>query len=99
MIARQLEAARLDEAKSAPLVQVVDRAVASQKSLWTARLLFAVVGGLIGLFVALAWVFAMDLLERLKLHPEHNQRIMTLKSYLAPPAGLRQPLGTIFRVR
>ena len=82
MIARQLEAARLDEAKSAPLVQVVDRAVASEKSLWPARLLLAVVGALIGFFIGLAWVMGADLLDRLGQLPEQNARIQALKTYL-----------------
>jgi uncharacterized protein involved in exopolysaccharide biosynthesis len=89
MIAKQLEAARLDEAKSAPLVQVVDRAVASQKSLWPDRLLQVIVGGLIGLFIALAWVLGTELVERLRQSPEQNARIEVLLSYLKTRKPLR----------
>ncbi|MBV9158330.1 MAG: lipopolysaccharide biosynthesis protein [Acidobacteriaceae bacterium] len=37
ILAKQYEAARLDEAKSAPLVEVVDRAIAPEKKSWPPR--------------------------------------------------------------
>lgn len=37
MLAKQYEAARIDEARSAPLIQVVDRAVAPDKKSWPPR--------------------------------------------------------------
>jgi uncharacterized protein involved in exopolysaccharide biosynthesis len=56
-LSKQYEAARLDEAKSAPLVQVVDRAVTPERRSWPPRTLIiivsTVVGGLISALVAL----------------------------------------------
>lgn len=54
ILSKQYEAARLDEAKSAPLVQVVDRAVPPERKSWPPRALLIIV---ITVFVTFAYSF------------------------------------------
>jgi uncharacterized protein involved in exopolysaccharide biosynthesis len=52
LIARQYEAAKLDEAKAAPVVQLVDAAHAAEWKTSPSRLLWTVAGGCLGFFVS-----------------------------------------------
>jgi capsule polysaccharide export protein KpsE/RkpR len=49
-LAKQFEAARLDEAKAAPLIQVIDRAVVPEKRSWPPRLIIILVSSVLALF-------------------------------------------------
>ena len=55
ILAKQYEAARLDEAKSAPLVQTVDRAVAPERKSWPPRILIIVSAALLAALVSGFW--------------------------------------------
>lgn len=55
ILAKQYEAARLDEAKSAPLVQVIDRAIAPERKSWPPRALLIVISGLLTAIVFSFW--------------------------------------------
>ncbi len=52
LLARQYEVARIDEARSAPLVQVVDGAVAPQKKSWPPRVPIVLASGLVAALAA-----------------------------------------------
>ena len=59
-LAKQYEAARLDEAKSAPLVQIIDNAVVPDRKSWPPRTLLVVIAsGLAGLATSF-WIFIKD---------------------------------------
>lgn len=64
LLLRQFEAAKLDESRSAPMIQVVDPAVVPDAKSGPARtlltLLFAALGGLL----AAAWIFGRDAWQR-----------------------------------
>jgi uncharacterized protein involved in exopolysaccharide biosynthesis len=47
MLSKQYEAARIDEAKDAPLIQVIDLAVPPERKSWPPRRLY-VLGGILG---------------------------------------------------
>ncbi|HEY9140074.1 MAG TPA: Wzz/FepE/Etk N-terminal domain-containing protein [Bryobacteraceae bacterium] len=47
LLAKQYEAARIDEAKEAPIIQVVDRAVPPERKSWPPRAAFPLAGALI----------------------------------------------------
>jgi len=51
-MAKQYEAAKIDEAKDAPLIQVVDRAMPPDRKSWPPRVLITLFGSLGGLIVA-----------------------------------------------
>jgi len=56
LLLRQYEAAKLDEARSAPLMQVVDYAVVPDTKAGPGRLLMTILAGLFGTFVGAVWV-------------------------------------------
>lgn len=78
-LARQLELAKLDEAKEGALVQVVDPAIPPDKRSWPKRTLIVacstVLGFLIGIFVAL-WQAS---LQRMKVDPEASSKLAILR--------------------
>ncbi|MBV8865934.1 MAG: lipopolysaccharide biosynthesis protein [Acidobacteriaceae bacterium] len=49
-LAKQYEAARLDEAKAAPLIQVIDRAVVPERKSWPPRLLIVLISSALAAF-------------------------------------------------
>jgi uncharacterized protein involved in exopolysaccharide biosynthesis len=55
ILAKQYEAARLDEAKSAPLVQVIDRAVAPERKSWPPRALLISGAALLTALLSSLW--------------------------------------------
>jgi uncharacterized protein involved in exopolysaccharide biosynthesis len=52
LLSRQYEAARIDEAKLAPVIQVVDAAVAPDKKSWPPRAIFVLAAGTLALIAA-----------------------------------------------
>jgi uncharacterized protein involved in exopolysaccharide biosynthesis len=56
ILAKQYEAARLDEAKSAPLVQVIDKAVVPERKSWPPRTILVVTATCFAAFLASFWV-------------------------------------------
>lgn len=54
-LAKQYEAAKIDEAKQAPVIQVVDRATAPDKPVWPIRWLLILIGGVVGFVVSSGW--------------------------------------------
>ncbi len=55
-LAKQYEAARLDEAKAAPLVQVIDNAVVPERKSWPPRLLIVAISSVLAALGASLWV-------------------------------------------
>ncbi|MBV9441998.1 MAG: lipopolysaccharide biosynthesis protein [Acidobacteriaceae bacterium] len=56
-LSKQYEAARLDEAKAAPLIQIVDTAVVPEKKSWPPRLLIILGTVFVSVFIACLCVF------------------------------------------
>jgi tyrosine-protein kinase Etk/Wzc len=57
-LAKQYEAARLDEAKAAPLIQVIDRAVVPERKSWPPRLLIVSISSALAALGAALWIIA-----------------------------------------
>lgn len=66
LLSRQYEAARIDEAKSAPVIQVIDHALPPDKKSGPPRMLITLGFGLIGFCFACFWVFARKALARMR---------------------------------
>jgi uncharacterized protein involved in exopolysaccharide biosynthesis len=60
MIAKQDEIARMDEARDAPLLQVLDAASYPEMKSWPPRTLFVLAGIILGLIAGSAWVLIRD---------------------------------------
>ncbi len=58
LLAKQYEAARIDEAKEAPVIQIVDSAVPPEKKSWPPRALLTVAGALCGAILGCFLAFA-----------------------------------------
>ncbi|HEX5235537.1 MAG TPA: Wzz/FepE/Etk N-terminal domain-containing protein [Silvibacterium sp.] len=79
LLTKQYEAARIDEAKSAPLIQVIDRAVPPDKTSGPPRLLIALGSGLLGIFAACAWLLIRNGYRRMRDVPENAIRLQELR--------------------
>jgi uncharacterized protein involved in exopolysaccharide biosynthesis len=55
-LSKQYEAARLDEAKAAPLVQVIDNAVVPERKSWPPRLLIVLISSVLAALGAGLWI-------------------------------------------
>jgi uncharacterized protein involved in exopolysaccharide biosynthesis len=55
-LAKQYEAARLDEAKAAPLVQVIDNAVVPERKSWPPRLLIVLISSALAAMGSSLWI-------------------------------------------
>jgi uncharacterized protein involved in exopolysaccharide biosynthesis len=82
LLARQYEAARMDEAKQAPVIQVVDRAVPPDKRSGPLRSLIIAVAGLLALLVAAAWALAAESLRRMEADPARAERLSEIRRML-----------------
>ncbi len=82
ILARQYEAARMDESKNASVIQVLDQAVESEKPSSPVRAAFAGSGALAGLFFAVLIVFAQATLARWRRDPEREGKLRLLSTYL-----------------
>ena len=75
ILARQYEAARLDEAREGALIQVVDRATPPDHKSWPPRLLFLIGGILLGFFGASGFLLTRAALRYLRSTPEFAARL------------------------
>jgi len=60
MLARQYEAARLDESKDVPILQVLDKAVEPEQKISPARTRIVLIAAIVGLLTAVLWTFWSD---------------------------------------
>lgn len=93
LLSREYEAARLDEAKSVPLIQVVDPAVPPAKKSGPHRILLIAAAGILGFVIGCLWAFIRHSLRRIEQIPENSEKLRELRSAL----GLQRNLN--FRIR
>jgi uncharacterized protein involved in exopolysaccharide biosynthesis len=84
-LARQLEAARIDEAKNAVLVQVVDRAVEPEKKSSPKRMLIIAVVAFLSFLLVSFYVIVREALSRRRQDPFEAARFDRLNQYLRSP--------------
>jgi uncharacterized protein involved in exopolysaccharide biosynthesis len=84
-LSRQLEAARIDEAKSAVLVQVVDRAVEPERKSGPKRMLIIGLSAATVFLLLCLWVLVREAIQRHKQDPLAAERLARLQSYLRSP--------------
>ena len=80
ILAKQFEAAKLDEAKQGAVIQQLDIAITPDRKSWPPRMIIVLSSILIGFIVATAWVFATELIAKLK--EERGHQIGLLRHYL-----------------
>lgn len=84
-LSRQLEAARIDEAKSAVIVQVVDKAVVPERKSSPKRLLVTAVAAVLAFLLASFYVLFREALRRRRQDPAEAVRLDQLRHYLRRP--------------
>jgi tyrosine-protein kinase Etk/Wzc len=95
LLSKEFEGARIDEAKSAPIIQVVDRAVPPDRKSGPPRALLTLASGFLGLVIGCIWAFGRHTLWRVRQIPENAQKLDELSATLhrrAAAAG-RGPNG------
>jgi uncharacterized protein involved in exopolysaccharide biosynthesis len=84
LLAKQYEVARLDEARDAPVVQVLDPAVEPEKKTKPQPVLLGISAAAIALFFAIAIVFWRETKSRLLRRADMKQKWVELGTHLRP---------------
>jgi tyrosine-protein kinase Etk/Wzc len=82
LLMRQYEAARIDEAKSASIIQVLDKALIPERHSAPRRSLYVLIGLLTGTFFALAWVFLSEFIEKASGSADLGPKVRAIKEGL-----------------
>lgn len=82
ILAKQFEAAKLDEAKDFPLIQVLDKALPSEKKSKPKRSLIVILAVLVAFFCAVIWAFIRESMLRARENPEQAERWQVLRDAL-----------------
>ena len=82
LLARQFEAAKLDEAREASLIQVLDKAVPPERKSKPRRSLIVLVSALAAGLVAVLLAFMREARERALADPERAERYQRLRRHL-----------------
>lgn len=81
LLLKQYEAAKLDEAKDAAIIQIIDKAEPPEKKIRPKRAQMVMIAGLVGFFFSLCAAFFMEYMEKSSLNPENGERVNALKRY------------------
>lgn len=81
LLARELEIAKLDEAREGEIVQVVDAAVPPDRHSSPHRTLIVIGMTILAFFVAVFWIIVRQGLERTFELPENRRRLEAIKHY------------------
>ena len=79
LLARQYEAARLDESREAPVLQVVDHALVPDAKSGPPRLLLLIASCLLGALAGLGWVVLKAAAAKLRTEPEGAAKLEALR--------------------
>lgn len=81
LLTKQYEAARIDEAKAAPLIQVVDRAVPPDKKSSPHRVLLTLGFGFVGFLLACIAAVVSRTLDRMEQLPEYSAKVSRVRGW------------------
>jgi tyrosine-protein kinase Etk/Wzc len=82
LLTRQSEAAKLDEAKSAPILQIVDHAIPPDRKSGPSRKLLTLGFAAFGFLLALAWGLVELFLDHLRSVPEQANKLNEIRAAL-----------------
>jgi tyrosine-protein kinase Etk/Wzc len=77
----QFQAAKIDEARDAAVIQVIEKAVPPEKRAWPKRGLMVILAMISGFVVSTVIAFFMEYVEKVSVNPETKERVETLKKY------------------
>ena len=82
LLSKQFEIAKIDEAKEAALIQVVDKALVPEQKSKPQRALIVILATLMALFLSVLLAFVREASERASLDPASAERMNLLRRYL-----------------
>ena len=82
LLAKQYELAKIDEAKDATIIQVMDKAIEPDRKSKPRRTLIVLLSAFVALFASIVWVFIREAAAKAKAIPEQASRLRTLREYL-----------------
>jgi tyrosine-protein kinase Etk/Wzc len=82
LLAKQFEAAKLDEAKDAAVIQVIDIAVPPDEKSWPHRAIIVVAAVLCGLLAGSLWVLGGEMLDRARGDRHVAERLTQLRFHV-----------------
>jgi uncharacterized protein involved in exopolysaccharide biosynthesis len=82
LLAKQYELAKIDEAKDATIVQVMDKAIEPDRKSKPKHTLIVLLSMFVALFVSILWAFIREAAARTRADPEHTPRLEALRGYL-----------------
>jgi uncharacterized protein involved in exopolysaccharide biosynthesis len=82
LLAKQYELAKIDEARDATIIQVMDKAIEPDRKSKPRRSLIVLLAVLVASFAAIFWAFIREAAARAKADPEQTPRLEALRSYL-----------------
>jgi capsule polysaccharide export protein KpsE/RkpR len=85
MLTTMYEGAKLEEAKTTSVIQVVDTAIPSDKKEKPKRALLVLIGMSAGFFLSLFGVLVLETKERIMTDPENTVKIETLRKFRSFP--------------
>lgn len=83
LLAKQYEAARLDEAKDPSVIQILDKAIEPERKFKPKRALIVILSTLFALFCSIAWAFISEAKRRMLQYPATATRWGVLKTHLS----------------
>jgi uncharacterized protein involved in exopolysaccharide biosynthesis len=98
LLIKQHEAAKLDEAKDATIIQVVDKAEPPEQRFKPKRRQMVMIAGVVGFFLSIFAAFIMEYTEKSSSNPENRERIDEIKK-LFPSGILRKARNIITKRR
>jgi tyrosine-protein kinase Etk/Wzc len=91
LLSKQYEAARIDEAKAAPLIQTVDRAIAPDKKSGPPRTILTLGFGVLGFFLACVATLASRYIRELEQVPAQALKLARLRGSFRKVTGTTKP--------
>ncbi len=86
-LSKQLEAARIDEAQEAVVVQVVDKAVVPERKSGPRRTLIVLLTAAVAFFLSCLWALLAETLRRKQQDPRERERLALLRQSLKFSSG------------
>ncbi len=82
LLAKQYELAKIDEAKDATIIQVLDKAIEPDRKSKPKRTQIVLFSALLALIGSILWVFVREATAKTKADPVQASRLAALRSYL-----------------
>ena len=79
----QFQAAKIDEARDAALIQIIEKAVPPEKRIKPKRSLMVILAMISGFFISVAVAFFMEYMEGISGNPGYREKVAKLKSNMS----------------